>query len=242
MQPTPNGGLRALSLQTRLIFWRWCWSLATHCLHMNFTEFQWSNGKKNMPQGGPEKILSINREFVLCIMHLMGFPWRWIHWISECISSPSFSVLIEGSPVGFFTRHRGIRQGDQLSPYLFVFAMEALSIMLDLEVAWKSIKPMKSHTFLSPLHLLSADNLLVFCRDDNRLVDSIGRLFDNLGSFAGLRINKENSRLFCRKECASPSELSNRLNGPLGRFSIRYLGLPLSIVYPKARDFALVYK
>ena len=52
-------------------------------------------------------------------------------WISWCISSPSFSILINGSSVGFFGSSRVLRQGDPLSLYLFVLGMEAFSLMID---------------------------------------------------------------------------------------------------------------
>ena len=52
--------------------------------------------------------------FVDYMLRRFGFGGRWCAWIQECISSPSFSVLVNGSPSRLFRASRGLRQGDPI--------------------------------------------------------------------------------------------------------------------------------
>ena len=64
------------------------------------------------------------------VLEKMGFRKKWIRWIKWCVSTARFSVLINGTSSGFFQSSRGLRQGDPISPYLFVVVMEALSCLI----------------------------------------------------------------------------------------------------------------
>ncbi|KAL0310168.1 UNVERIFIED_CONTAM: putative ribonuclease H protein [Sesamum calycinum] len=98
---------------------------------------------------------------------MFGFPGTFIGWVEECVTTPMFSVCINGNPHGFFKGSRGLRQGDPMSPFLFVLIMEVLQLML-----LQLIDQNEGFSFhwrckeLGFFQLCFADDLLLFCKAD----------------------------------------------------------------------------
>ncbi|XP_061955562.1 uncharacterized protein LOC133677489 [Populus nigra] len=170
----------------------------------------------------------ISWQFIIKGLQCIGLPERMITWIRACISSAFFSVGINGSLHGFFPSSRGLRQGDPLSPYLFVIAMEGLGGMLRLVAQNPSFKFHWRCKQNSITHLAFADDLMVFCHADLASVELIRGALDSFASISGLIINHRKSSVFLSGvEDSIGLAITNCLQFQLGVLPVKYLGVPL---------------
>lgn len=105
----------------------------------------------------------VELSFLQEIMLKLGFDPRWIQLAMETITIATYSILINGKPRGFVTPSRGIKQGDLLSPYLFLLCAEGLSTLLRKAEANHMLKGIKtSQNGVCISHLLFANDSLLF--------------------------------------------------------------------------------
>ncbi|KAL0300235.1 UNVERIFIED_CONTAM: putative mitochondrial protein [Sesamum angustifolium] len=127
---------------------------------------------------------TVEWDFLSAVLHLFGFPDIFIGWIEECVTTPMFSVCINGNPHGFFKGSRGLRQGDPMSPFLFVLIMEVLQLMLQ-----QLIDQNEGFSFhwrckeIGLFQLCFADDLLLFCKADVASVRIFRHGLDEFANF-----------------------------------------------------------
>ncbi|XP_050238085.1 uncharacterized protein LOC126687569 [Mercurialis annua] len=81
---------------------------------------------------------NIDWNYLSCVMRCMNFPAKWIDWIVNCLLSATTVVLFNGIPVEPINLRRGVHQGDPISPYLFLNAVEGLKHIQTDKVKWDS--------------------------------------------------------------------------------------------------------
>ncbi|KAK9079762.1 hypothetical protein SSX86_001435 [Deinandra increscens subsp. villosa] len=157
----------------------------------------------------------------------MNFPRRWRLWVKGILSSARASVLVNGSPTAEFQCLRGVRQGDPLSPYLFLVAMAGLDLMLDRAKntgIFEGILIPDGGPSLS--HLFYADDAIILGAWSNANIDNLTRIFRCFHLVSGLDINLKKCALF---GINVPEEIVMEKAAVMGcvhgEFPFSYLGL-----------------
>src|SRR4051812_18532921 len=99
-------------------------------------------------------------DFLLAVLRKFGFAEHWIRVINACISGCKFSVMFNGKIGGYFEASRGLRQGDPLSPSLFILAEDVLSRALNARMV--VLDAYSTTIARCPSHLLFADDIILF--------------------------------------------------------------------------------
>jgi hypothetical protein len=125
-------------------------------------------------------------------MRKLGFANRWVRLLMTCVRIVTYAILINGQPHGHIVPSRGIRQGDPLSPYLFIICAEALSSMLNHAVGLGKISGVpicRGGTRIN--HLFFADDSLLFGRANLEEWRQIKDILDVYERASGQKVNIE---------------------------------------------------
>lgn len=181
-------------------------------------------------------------DFLEALLLKFGFHISWVHLIMNCLSTVSFSVLLNGKPGASFFPSRGLRQGDPLSPYLFILVGEVLTAMINkacLDQSLTEIRMGAEGPWIS--HLLFADDSLFFLQASLVNCQSMMRILTAYCTASGQMVNFGKSSLFFSPN--TPLELQMSISAILGIQGSddpsKYLGLPT--MWGRSKKQALAY-
>lgn len=119
------------------------------------------------------------------MLQKLGFKSKFVNWVKQCITTPSFEVLVNGQPSKRFSSTRGLRQGDPMSPLPFVIAMEGLTSLLDYAQAAIKITGFDSKS-CKVNYIFFADDVIIFSKASISNVRKIEEVLYNFSKFSGL--------------------------------------------------------
>lgn len=173
---------------------------------------------------------SVSWDYLFLMMRSMGFSEKWINWIRECLRTARIVILVNGSPTNEVSMSRGLRQGDPLSPILFLIAAEGISGLVkatkQLDI-FKGIAVGSKKIEIS--HLQYADDTLligVASESEIRAMKAIMRCFELI---SGLKVNFSKSNLIgVNVDLEWLAEMAEFMYCNVGEIPFKYLGLPVS--------------
>lgn len=173
-------------------------------------------------------------------MTKLGFNSVWVDLVMRCVRRVSYSVLVNGTPSAQFNPERGLRQGDPLSPYLFLMCAEVFTTLLrksELEGKIHGVAVARQVPRVS--HLFFADDTILFIQTNTQEADEIMRIIGVYEATSGQRINLDKTEITVSSNIAPDKhkELSNRMGVRDVEKHGKYLGLPTLIGRVKRNIF-----
>lgn len=168
-------------------------------------------------------------DFIRIVLERLGFDTIWTSWIMTCVSSVSYSYLLDDSTHGSVIPSRGIRQGDPLSPYLFILCGEVLSGLCRKAHSSGHMTGLRVSTKAPRInHLLFADDTMFFLNTDVGSCATLSNILRKYETVSGQMINTDKSSISFSSQ--TPQETRQRVHNYLGIEKEgevgKYLGLP----------------
>ncbi|KAJ0700669.1 putative RNA-directed DNA polymerase [Helianthus annuus] len=170
---------------------------------------------------------TLNWKFLISVLTHMGFPAKWRNWVMGILFAGRGSILVNGSPTGEFHYKRGLRQGDPLSPFLFIVAMEGLHVMMERAKQcniFSGVKLPRNGPCIT--HMLYADDSIFIGEWEGNNVKNLKRILRIFYLISGLKVNPRKSQIFgvgINEE--EVQNMASIFNCKVGKFPFVYLGL-----------------
>jgi hypothetical protein len=163
------------------------------------------------------------------ILREVGLPNQFIQWIMLGVTSVSYKFNIHGRHTGFMKAKRGLRQGDPVSPLLFVIVMEYLHRILQQLAKVPDFNFHSKCEHLNIINLSFADDLLIFTRGDTKSVELVMAKIQDFSRSTGLHVNPSKCKIFYGGvEEHIKDSIGKVTSIAEGSLPFRYLGKPLT--------------
>lgn len=181
----------------------------------------------------------IEHQAMITLMENKGFGSRWLAWMQSIFSSGTSAVLLNGVPGKTLHCRRGVRQGDPLSPLLFVLAADLLQAMINKAKDMGLLRLPVPTNYTNDFPVLQyADDTLIVVEGDPRQLFFLKSLLNSFSMSTGLKINFSKSMMVPINVAESKLDiLAGTFGCSKGSFPFTYLGLPLSTSRPRVQDF-----
>lgn len=156
---------------------------------------------------------SIHWGFIEDMMLALCFPHQFVYWVMKCVTSVSYSISYNGALHGYFQGRKGLRQGDPMSPFLFVLGMEYVSCLLKWHIQQGQFEFHLRCQRLSISHLCFADDAMFFCNWLRTVVRWLKHCLDRFAPASGLFLNVSKSVVFLG---GMPASLKSEICQELG--------------------------
>ena len=149
--------------------------------------------------------------------------------IMRCVNSVALNLCVSGEKIASIAPERGLRQGDPLSPYLFILIVEVLSCMINKNLTLKELKGIKlSNTCPELSHIFFADDALLFMSAESENCMKLAALLKLYCDASGQEANLDKSSVFFSPN--TPEDIKSNVGQILGITEARnpgkYLGIP----------------
>jgi hypothetical protein len=180
----------------------------------------------------------IEHQAILEVMKFRGFPEKWLSWINGILTTGTSAVLLNGVPGKVIHCKRGVRQGDPLSPLLFVLVADLLQTIVNKTATMGLLKLPINSRYTTDFPIIQyADDALLIMEACPRQLLVLKALLHTFAESTGLRVNYTKSSLFPINLSQERLEhLAATFQCQAGSMPFTYLGLPLSLNKPTVQD------
>ncbi|XP_061999224.1 uncharacterized protein LOC133716539 [Rosa rugosa] len=181
--------------------------------------------------------------FLRKLMERFGFNSSWIEMVMQCVSTVRYSFLVRGKPRGLVTPSRGLRQGDPLSPYLFLIGAEGFSALLQQKQEMGLLPGIEVCNEAPAVnHLLFADDSMLYANATLEDCYHIQDVIETYGRASGQLVNFDKSSVVFSKNVSEymKGEVSSYLGVQVVASHEKYLGLPTYVGRKKTSTFQYI--